>query len=147
MAQDVYAQIEAASRSGVAAVYLQQPCDAHSLERFTTRVQSELGETSAEWYMRLLRLTDGLQIDNSFLESAHDFIATNLEYRAIDPAFHRYLIFGHSGTVDMYVYDKERAEQRFCAVGFYNVEDVYEAYTSIEELLIRLLNAESVERQ
>jgi hypothetical protein len=143
MAQDVYAQIEAASRSGVAAVYRQQPCDAHRLERFTTRVQRELGETSADWYTRFLCLTDGLQIDNSYLESAHDFIETNLEYRAIDPVFHRYLIFGHSGNVDMYVYDKERAEQRFCAVNFYNVEDVFEAYSSIEALLVHLLNAES----
>jgi hypothetical protein len=144
MAQDVFARIEQASRSGVAAVYLQQPCDAASLESFNTRLQSELGEKSAEWYLRLLRLTDGLQIDNSFFESAHDFIEINREYRAMDPAFHRYLIFGHNGNVDTYVYDKGRAEQRFCAVGFYSVEDVYEAYSSIEELLVSLLNAESV---
>ena len=43
----------------------------------------------------------------------------------------------------MYVYDKERAEQQFCVVGFYSVKDVYEEYSSIEELLVRLLNAES----
>jgi hypothetical protein len=58
--------------------------------------------------------------------------------------FRRYLIFGHSGNVDMYVYDKERVEQRFCAVGFYNVEDVFESYSTIEALLVRLLNAASV---
>jgi hypothetical protein len=144
MSQDVYARIEEASRSGVAAVYLRLPCAATTLESFNNRLQSKLGEKSAEWYLSLLRLTDGLQIDNSFFESAHDFIEINLEHRAMDPVFSRYLIFGHSGNVDKYVYDKERAEQRFCAVGFYSVEDVYEEYSSIEELLVSLLNAESV---
>jgi len=101
MSQDVYARIEAASRSGVAAVYLRQPCDAISLESFNHRLQSELGEKSGEWYLSLLGLTDGLQIDNSLFESAHDFIETNLEHRAMDPVFNRYLIFGHSGDGDM----------------------------------------------
>lgn len=143
MSQDVYARIEEASCSGVAAVYLRQPCDATVLESFNNQLQNKLGEKSAEWYLSLLRVTDGLQIDNSIFESAHDFIETNLEHRALDSTFNRYLIFGHNGNVDMYVYDKERVEQRFCVVGFYSVEDVYEVYFSIEELLTSLLNAES----
>jgi hypothetical protein len=117
ISQDVYERIEEVSRSAVAAVYLRQPCDATSLESFNHRLQSKLGEKSAEWYLSLLRLTDGLQIDNSFFEPAADFIETNLEHRAMDPVFNRYLIFGHNGNVDMYVYDKERAEQQFCVVG------------------------------
>jgi hypothetical protein len=144
MSQDVYARIEEASRSGGAAVYLRRPCDATSLENFNRRLQSKLGEKSAEWYLNLLRLTDGLQIDNSLFESADDFIETNLEHRAMNAVFNRYLIFGHSGNVDMYVYDKEQAEQQFCVVGFYSVQDVYQEYFSIEDLLVSLLDAESV---
>lgn len=142
MSQEVYARLQEASRSGIAAVYLRQPCDAAGLERFNHRLQSELGE-SADWYVSLLRLTNGLQIDNSIFESARNFIETNLEQRAMDPVLSRYLIFGHSGNVDLYVYDKERREQRFCAVNFFSVEEVYEAYNSLEELLVRLLNTES----
>ena len=144
MSQDVYTRIEEASRSGVAAVYLRQPCDAASLELLNHRLQSKLGEKSAEWYLNLLRLTDGLQIDNSLFESADDFIETNLEHRAMNAVFNRYLILGHKGNVDMYVYDKERAEQQFCVVGFYSVQDVYQEYSSIEKLLVSLLDAESV---
>ena len=44
----------------------------------------------------------------------------------------------------MYVYDEERAEQQFCVVGFYSVRSLcMKNIPSIEELLARLLNAES----
>lgn len=142
MLQDVYAGLEEASRSGFAAVYLQRPCDTRELEVFNRRLRSELRE-DAEWYVRLLSVTNGLQIDNSIFESSHDFIETNLEHRAMETALRRYLIFGHNGNVDMYVYDKERAEQPFCIVGFFSAEDVYEVYSSIEGLLTALLDAES----
>jgi hypothetical protein len=144
MSQDVYARIEEASRSGVAAVYLRQPCDAAGLESFNHRLQGKLGEATAEWYLSLLRLTNGLQINNSFFESADDFIEINLEHRAMDAIFNRYLIFGHSGNIDLYVYDKKRTERQFCVVGFYSVQDIYEEYFNIEELLAKLLNAELV---
>lgn len=139
MPQDVYERLKDASDSG-AAVYLNPPCDEAMVESFSRQLQTVLGQ-EAPWYVPLLRVTDGLQIDNSIFYSSRDVGPLNADYRTADQVFERYLAFGHNGNVDLYVFDQQRAAQPFCVVNFYGVEDIYEAYPSLEAMLAATLDA------
>lgn len=135
----IYDRLRAASNADQA-VYLKQPCDLAILAQLRERVRSEL-VTDAEWYVPLLQVSNGIQIDNAILYDADEFIATNEERRADDPAMRQYLVFGSSGNMDQYVYEAARSSEPFIVANFFDVRDVSESYPTLEVLLAALLDA------
>lgn len=147
MSDNVYERLKARADDESSSVYLEEPVTAERWTDCEQKAGAELGWDGLVWYRSLLEASNGVQIDNAILESAESLITTNLDYRAGHPERQRFLVFGSSGNVDAFVYDREAVEDPFLVANFYGdfarADEVSERYASLESLLSALLHREA----
>jgi hypothetical protein len=123
-----------------AGVYFSTPCS--EAEIALTREQSQvlLGHNLPEGYIELLRMSNGVQINNAVIESASAVIELNTELRATNQEYVGYLVLGYQGNMEHYVFN--HARKTFQTVNFFSVGEVFETYVSFNELLSGIINAQ-----
>ena len=130
------AQLEAED----AGVYFSTPCTENEIALTCEQSQIRFGQNLPEDYIELLRISNGIQINNAVIESANLLIESNSELRASNPEYVDYLVFGYQGNMEHYVLN--HAKKAFQTVNFFSVTDVFASYASFDELLSSIANAQ-----
>lgn len=123
-----------------AGVYFSAPCTEAEIALSVEQSQALLGHNLPEGYVELLRMSNGVQIDNAVIESASAVIELNTELRATNPEYAGYLVLGYQGNMEHYVFNHSKTT--FQTVNFFSVGDVFETYASFNELLSGIVNAQ-----
>lgn len=123
-----------------ASVYFSTPCTEAEITLSLEQSQVLLGHNLPESYVELLRMSNGVQINNAVIESASAVIELNTALRATNPEYAGYLVLGYQGNMEHYVFN--HAKKAFQTVNFFSVGDVFETYASFNELLSGIVKAQ-----
>jgi len=119
------------------AVYLRPGCAEDAIERLQRDAQGNLGETIPDSYIRLLRLTNGIQINGAYFKKAENLVAENL-----DVPYDEAIVLGDEGSLAEYVFDKRDRQFHTINLGF--PDERFESYATFEEMLWGVLREQQV---
>lgn len=118
-------------------VYVREPADDDTLERMQAAAVRDLGRRVPEEYERLLRVTNGIQINNAYFKPAEHLVPDNL-----DVPMPEVIVLGNAGNVDQYVYDHR--DRRFAAINMGFPDERYATFETFADLLVEVLKLEDV---
>jgi hypothetical protein len=119
------------------AVYLQAPATEAAIESMQSDARRDLGEAVPESYVRLLRLTNGVQINGAYFKKAEHLVLENLDVPRPE-----IIVLGNSGNVEEYVFD--RRDRRFHIINMGYPDEQLESFATFEELLVKVMKDEQV---
>jgi gamma-glutamyl AIG2-like cyclotransferase len=111
------------------AVYLRPGAGEAAIRNLQRDARKELGEQVPESFVRLLRLTNGAQINGAFFKEAENLVLENLDVPRSDV-----IVLGNAGNVDEYVFDKR--DRRFHIATFGFEDERVASFQTFEELLL-----------
>lgn len=94
-------------------VYLQRPASEAGIAQLRTNAMALLGASVPDGYIRLLRVTNGVQIDNAMFKAAEHLVPENLD--VFSPAV---IVLGSAGNLEAFVYDRRDGRFHIIAMGF-----------------------------
>jgi hypothetical protein len=112
------------------AVYLRPGASEAAIRNLQRDARQGLGEEVPESFVRLLRLTNGAQINGAFFKEAENLVLENLDVPR--PGV---IVLGNAGNVDEYLFD--RRDRRFHVVNFGFADERLASFQTFEELLLR----------
>jgi hypothetical protein len=118
-------------------VYLREPADEVAVEQMQAAAVRDLGRPVPEEYERLLRVTNGVQINNAYFKSAEGLVPENL-----DVPMPEVIVLGNAGNVDHYVYDPR--DQLFAAINMGFPDERYATFVTFADLLVEVMKLEDV---
>lgn len=118
-------------------VYLEPGCDNNAIGRLQALAVKELKEKLPEGFVRLLRLTNGAQINGAYFKTAEHLVAENLDLALPDV-----IVLGNSGNVSEFIFDKR--DKKFHAVKMGFPDEKLASYESFEALLLAVLKEQQV---
>ncbi len=118
-------------------VYLREGATEAAIGTLQTEVQRELGQPLPEEYAALLRLTNGLQINNVLFKKAEELVPENLEL--FRPGI---LILGREGNTAELVFDGR--DRRFHIVNLGSPDERFSSFDSLAGLLAEVLREQQV---
>jgi hypothetical protein len=113
-------------------VYLQPAASELAISRMQLSAKQELGEPVPPEYEKLLRITNGVQINGAYFKDAHTLVDDNLDLELPEV-----IVLGNEGNVVHFVFD--RRDRHFHTIGFASPGERFESYDSFEEMLIGVL--------
>ena len=113
------------------AVYLRPPAGEAAILNLQREARTKLGEEVPESFVRLLRLSNGAQINGAFFKEAEKLVLENL-----DVPRRGVIVLGNAGNVDEYVFDTRDRQFHIVTFGF-EAERVA-SFRTFEELLSRV---------
>jgi hypothetical protein len=120
-------------------VHLHPPATEATIKAMQKAARRDLGEPVPKAFTKLLRMTNGLQINGAYFESAEHLVLDN-----IDLSRPEIILLGNAGNVDQYVYDKRDRKFHTIHMGFPN--ERYASFDTFEELLNTVLREQQVLR-
>ncbi len=118
-------------------VYLREGATEAAIGTLQTEAQRELGQPLPEEYVALLRLTNGLQINNVLFKKAEELVPENLE--VFRPGI---LILGREGNTAELVFDQR--DRRFHIVNLGSPDERFSSFDSLAGLLAEVLREQQV---
>jgi Gamma-glutamyl cyclotransferase, AIG2-like len=113
------------------AVYLRPGAGEAAILNLQRAARTRLGEQVPESFVRLLRLTNGAQINGAFFKEAENLVLENLDVPRPD-----LIVLGNAGNVDEYVFDTR--DRHFHIVTFGFEDERVASFRTFEELLLRV---------
>jgi Gamma-glutamyl cyclotransferase, AIG2-like len=113
------------------AVYLRPGAGETAILNLQRDARTRLGEQVPESFVRLLRLTNGVQINGAFFKEAENLVLENL-----DVPRPNVIVLGNAGNVDEYVFDTREHDFHIVTLGSAN--ERMASFRTFEELLLRV---------
>lgn len=121
-------------RSGV---YLRPPCDEATLEHLQTAARRDLDEEVPQSFLRLLRITNGVQINGAYFKEAEILVPENL-----DLSWPEVIVLGTEGNMVQYVFDRRDREYHTINMGF--PDERFASFTTFDAMLLAVLQEQQV---
>jgi hypothetical protein len=131
---DVLARLGADLGSGV---YLRPGCDEAAILQLQAAAEHALGEVFPAGFVRLLRLTNGVQINGAYFKEVENVVAENLDVPHPD-----IIVLGTEGNMAEFVFDKRDRQFHIINMGF--PDERFNSFTTFEELLLAVLKEQQV---
>lgn len=117
-------------------VYLNTGCNEDAVRQVLDAAKQHLGEELPDGYVRLLRATNGVQINGVYFKTAENLVPENLD--VLRPEV---VVLGTDGVAE-YVFD--RRDRRFNVINMGFPNERFESFETFEELLRAVLRAQQV---
>ena len=117
------------------AVYLRPGAGETAILNLQRDARTSLGAQVPESFVRLLRLTNGAQINGAFFKEAENLVLENLDVPRPDV-----IVLGNAGNVDEYVFDTR--DRHFHIVTFGFEDERVASFRTFEELLLRVFKSQ-----
>jgi hypothetical protein len=114
------------------AVYLRPGCDSSAIAQMQTAARRELGEDVPDGFVRLLTITNGLQINGAYFKEAENLVLENL-----DVPHPEIIVLGSEGNMAEYVFDKR--DRRFHIINMGFPDERFTSFDSFEEMLLGVM--------
>jgi gamma-glutamylcyclotransferase (GGCT)/AIG2-like uncharacterized protein YtfP len=134
-ASSVYETLSRLGADSEKAVYLKPGASEAAIDTLQREARKDLGEEVPESFVRLLRLTNGAQINGAFFKEAENLVLENL-----DVPRPNVIVLGNAGNVDWYVFDKR--DRRFHVTNFGFEDERLYSFHTFEELLLSVFRDE-----
>lgn len=134
---DVFATITGLGMNEKSGVYLNQGCNDSDIQQMQSLARKELGEEIPPGFIRLLRLTNGIQINGACFKEAENLIPENLDYNRCDV-----IILGNEGNMAEFVF--HRVDRQFHIINMGFPDERFKSYTTFEDMLLDVLKEQQV---
>jgi hypothetical protein len=118
-------------------VHLRPGCGSTAIRQLQAAAKRDLGEEVPAAFVRLLRLTNGVQINGTYFKEAENLVSENLD---VDLA--GVIILGNDGSTAQYVFDKRDRQFHTINMGF--PDERFASYPTFEDLLLAVLREQQV---
>jgi len=113
---------------------IEKPLLKKDTAKFVKESERLLQYTPCDKYIEFLQLTNGFGFDGHFIDNAEDFLFENIEVHKLY-GNNNFIVFGSSGNVDSYTYNKE--DNTFNIANMFGLdEEPYESFKTFGELII-----------
>jgi hypothetical protein len=134
-ASTVYDTLARLGAEPARAVYLKPAAGEAAILNLQRDARARLGEHIPDSFVRLLRLTNGAQINGALFKEAENLVLENLDVPR--PGI---IALGNAGNVDEYVFDTRDRHFHIVTFGFPN--ERIASFRTFEELLVRVFRDE-----
>jgi hypothetical protein len=110
---DVFEVVGRLGTDPTSGVYLRPGASEDALRDLQVAARQRLGDPVPESYLRLLRLTNGVQVNNATFKTAEHLVLENL-----DVTHPEIIVLGSSGNMVEYVFDKRDRRFHTITMGF-----------------------------
>jgi hypothetical protein len=131
---DILSRIGTNPRSGV---HLEPGCTEDALRKLQSDARQHLGLEVPASYLRMLRLTDGVQINGASFKKAEHLVLENLDVPRPE-----IIVLGSSGNVAEYVFDKR--DGRFHTINMGFPDERFASFQTFEEMLSMVMREQQV---
>lgn len=118
-------------------VYLSLGCGEDAIRQLQDAAKRDLGERVPDSFVRLLRVTNGVQINGAYFKSAENLVAENLDVPRPE-----IMVLGVDGNMAEYIFD--RRDRRFHVINMGFPDERFESFDTFEELLLAVLREQQV---
>ncbi len=118
-------------------VYLRPPCNAATIEQLRTASKRDLGEAVPEPFLRLLGITNGVQINGAYFKEVEHLVADNLDF-----ARPEVIVLGSEGNMAQFVFD--RRDRRFHTINMGSPDERFASFDTFDEMLLAVLREQCV---
>jgi hypothetical protein len=118
-------------------VHLNPGADETSIHHMQDVARRELGEPLPDAYTALLRLSNGVQVNNALFKAAEHVVPENVD--AFRPEV---IVLGSSGNIVEFVFD--RRDRRFHTINMGFPDERPATFGTLEELLLAVLREQQV---
>lgn len=118
-------------------VYTDPPASEPALRAMQAAARGRLGEPVPDQYVALLRLTNGLWVENTVFKSAAHLVPENLD--VLRPEV---IALGHEGNTAEFVFD--RRDRRYHIIIPGHVNERFASFDRLDDLLARVLEEQGV---
>ncbi len=118
-------------------VYLRRGCDDEAIADMQAAAATHLGEAVPESYVRLLRLTNGVQINGAYFKEAENLVLENLDVPRPE-----IIVLGNEGNMAEYVYD--RRDRQFHTINMGHSDERFASFATFDEMLLLVMKEQDV---
>lgn len=112
--------------------YLNSGASNTEIKKLQSAAKQKLGIAIPESFIRLLKISNGIQIDGVFFKKAENLIAENLDLESREV-----VVLGNSGNVEAYIF--ERRDRKFYTVNIFDFDEKLESYATFEAMLLAII--------
>jgi hypothetical protein len=134
---DAIAKLLALGGDPSSGVYLNQPAREAVIRDMQVEAVRDLGGTVPDGYLRLLRATDGVQIDNGSFKTTGGLVAENLDLD--HPGV---IVIGNSGNNAWFIYDTR--DSRFHITNFGFPDERFKSFDTFDAMLLEVMREQGV---
>jgi hypothetical protein len=134
---DVFNTLVRLGADPTSGVYLGPPAGEGAIERLQGEASRRLGEEVPAAFVALLRMTNGLQVNNAVFKKAEHLVLENLDVPRPD-----IIVLGDQGNMEEYVFD--RRDRRFHMIKMGYPDEQLESFDAFEELLFAVMKNQQV---
>jgi hypothetical protein len=114
------------------AVYLNPAASDEAIAELQIAAQRHLGEDIPAAYLRMLRRTNGVQINGAYFKEAENLVAENLDVPRPE-----IIVLGNSGNNAEFVFDKR--DRQFHTINMGYPDERFASFTTFDDLLRAVL--------
>lgn len=118
--------------------YLNPGCNDAKIEKLQLAAK-EFGFVIPQSFIRLLKISNGIQIDGVFFKEAENLIAENLDLESPEA-----IVLGNSGNVEAYIFDLR--DGKFHTVNIFDFEEKFESYATFEAMLLAIIEVQMLKQ-
>jgi hypothetical protein len=118
-------------------VHLRPACNDTTIGQLQAAAERELGEAVPESFVRLFRVTNGVQINGAFFKEAENLVLENLDVPRPE-----IIALGNEGNMVEYVYDKRDRRFHTIVMGF--PDEQLATFTDFNDMLMAVLREQQV---
>lgn len=121
-------------------VFIEKPASPRAIQVMQRDAKRDLNMSVPEAYAAFLKITNGVQIENSYFKEAENLVAENL-----DLAYPDVMVLGTDGNMAYYVFDHR--DGRFHTVNLGDPNDPsqrFESYETFEQMLLGVMKEQGV---
>ena len=134
---DVFTQLVSLGADPQSGVYCHAGCSDRAIQDMQAAATRALGCHVPAAFVRLLRLSNGLQINSAYFKTAEQLVPENLDC----PRQH-VIILGNAGNVEEYIYDTQDHQFHITTMGF--PAERYATFATLEAMIHAILHQQQV---
>jgi hypothetical protein len=123
--------------NAMSGVHLNQAASEAAIRQMQDAALQDLGESVPESYVALLRITNGVQVDNAYFKTAEYLVLENLDVPRPE-----IIVLGSSGNNAEFVFD--RRDRKFHRINMGFPDERFASFGTFEELLIAVMREQNV---
>ena len=134
---DAFQAVAQLGADSTAGVDLAPGCDDAIINDMQSAAERELGEPIPQSYVRLLRITNGVQINGAYLKKAEHVVPENLDVPRPE-----IIVLGEEGNTAEFVFDKR--DRQFHVINMGHPDERFASFGTFDEMLLNIMKEQQV---
>jgi len=125
------------AKDPMGSVFIAPPAHEHAIRQMQCAARRDLGDAMPPAYVALLRITNGLQLDNAIFKCAEHLVPENL-----DAPHRQVIVLGVEGNMAEFVFD--RRDRLFHTINLGHPDERFDTFDDLPALLAHVLAEQQI---